>query len=161
MDQKKAQCGMSLRRAMSIMKTIYDSLSDSIKLTDTATRKKLHVVTLNSLIRKRTEKRNLIFSYADKTYRLEAKEGRMGWCSEKKKGLETTSNLGLEKFLWKAKDAIISNINAVYLRRKDGAHSLRPRALNVDRIYPLIMTESWVDCDAPEQISGVFKKGLA
>lgn len=147
MDQKKAQSGMSLRRAITIMKTIFDSLSDFIKLTAFAAKKNLHVVTLNPLLRKRTEERQLIFAHAAKTYKLEAKADRIGWCSEKKTGLETTSNLVLEKFLGKAKYAVISSINSVCLRRKDGAHPVRILVLNVDRIYPLSMTELWVDCD--------------
>jgi len=161
MDKTKAQCGMSLRRAITIMKTISDSLADSIKLIAIAAKKKLDLVTLNPLLRKRTEQRQLIFAYAAKTYKLEAKADRIGWCSEKKSGLEPTSNLVLEKFLGKAKDAIISSINAVCLRRKDAAHPVRPLVPNVNRIYPLSMTELWVDCDALEQILGAFKKGLA
>ena len=161
MDQQKAQCGMSLRRAITIMKTISDSLSDSIKLTAIAAGKKLHVVTLNPLLRKRTEERKLIFAHAAKTYKLEAKADLMGWCSEKKSGLEPTFNLVLEKFLGKTEDAVISSINAVCLGRKDGARPVRPLVLDVDRIYPLGITELWVDCDALEQISGASKKGSA
>ena len=161
MDQQKAQCGMSLRRAITIMKTISDSLSDSIKLTAIAAGKKLHVVTLNPLLRKRTEERKLISAHAAKTYKLEAKVDRIGWCSEKKSGLEPTFNLVLEKFLGKTKYAVISSINAVCLRRIDGAGTVRPLVLDVDSIYPLSMTELWVDCDALEQISGASKKGSA
>lgn len=161
MDQQKAQCGMSLRRAITIMKTISDSLSDSIKLTVIAAGKKLHVVTLNPLLRKRTEERKLIFAHAAKTYKLEAKADLMGWCSEKKSGLEPTFNLVLEKFLGKTEDAVISTINAVCLGRIDGAHPERPLVLNLDRIYPLSMTELRVDCDALEQISGASRKGSA
>lgn len=141
MTQKNTQGAQSLRRAIAILKTISNSSSDGIKLTDIAARNGLHVATCHRLLRALAEESLVLFTDATKSYRLGPEVRRLGWCAEQQSGLERTFDPVLERVAERTGDTVFlsvrSGMNAVCLARKQGAYPVRTLVLDVGSVRPL------------------------
>lgn len=138
---KTTQSSQSLRRAISILKTISNSSSNGLKLTDIAARNSIHVATCHRLLRALAEESLVLFSEATKTYRLGPEVRRLGWCAEQQSGLERIFDPVLERVAEWSGDTVFlsvrSGMDAVCLARKQGSYPVRTLVLDVGSIRPL------------------------
>lgn len=141
MTQKTAPNSQSLRRAISILRTVANCETDGVRISEIAVENKLHVATCHRLLKALCDERLLLFSERKRTYRLGAEVRRLGMCADRQSGLEHTFQVALERIAERTGDTVFLSVrsimNAICLARVEGSYPIRTLVLDIGSVRPL------------------------